>query len=71
MKIERIKSLREDCDLTQQNLADYLMIARSTYKNYENGDRSIPIEILIKLADFYGISLDYLVGRTDKKILNK
>ena len=67
MKIDRIKSLREDCDLTQQNLADYLMIARSTYKNYENGDRSVPIEILIKIADFYDISIDYLVGRTNKK----
>lgn len=67
MKLERIKNLREDNDLTQQNLAEYLSIARSTYRNYENGNRNIPIEILIKIADFYKVSLDYIVGRTSNK----
>lgn len=67
MKLERIKNLREDNDLTQQNLAEYLSISRSTYRNYENGDRNIPIEILIKIADFYKVSLDYIVGRSSNK----
>lgn len=67
MKYERIKNLREDNDLTQQNLADYLKISRSAYKNYENGERGIPTEILIRIADFYNVTIDYLVGRSDKK----
>lgn len=67
MKLERLKNLREDKDLTQQNLADFLLIARSTYKNYENGDRSIPIDILIKIANFYDVSIDYIVGRSKQK----
>ena len=47
--------------------AEYLSIARSTYRNYENGNRNIPIEILIKIVDFYKVSLDYIVGRTSNK----
>ena len=67
MYYERIKFLREDCDHTQQQLADILNITRSAYSNYENGIRDIPIEVLSALADFYDTSIDYLVGRTYKR----
>ncbi|MDP4119865.1 MAG: helix-turn-helix transcriptional regulator [Bacillota bacterium] len=63
----RLKEMREDNDYTQQNLADYLHISRSAYRNYENGDRGIPIEILSEIADFYKTSVDYLTGRTNIK----
>lgn len=61
----RIRSLREDKDLTQTDLANYLNVTQRTYSRYENNERSIPIETLSKLADFHNTSLDYLVGRTD------
>lgn len=61
----RIKNLREDNDITQQTIADYLGISRSAYRNYENGARGIPIEILSKIADYYHTSTDFLIGRTD------
>lgn len=62
---ERIRSLREDKDITQSQLAKYLNIHQTTYSDYELGNINIPIPILIKIADFYNTSLDYLVGRTD------
>lgn len=61
----RLRDLREDRDLTQQNIADILQISRSAYSNYENDIRDIPVEILSQLADFYETSVDYLIGRTD------
>ena len=67
METERIKALREDRDLTQQAVAEYLQITRSTYSNYENGIREFPLEVLKKLADLYDTSLDYLLERTDEK----
>ena len=63
----KIKDLREDNDLTQQNLANYLHISRSSYRDYENGDRGIPISVLSEIADYYKTSIDYLVGKTDTK----
>lgn len=63
----RIRDLREDSDLTQKAIADYLHIKQNTYSQYENGHRQIPIDVLIKLARFYNTSLDYLVGETDVK----
>lgn len=68
METERIKALREDRDLTQQAVAEYLQITRSTYSNYENGIREFPLEVLKKLADLYDTSLDYLLERTDEKM---
>ena len=62
----RLKDLREDNDLTQKTISEYLHIKQNTYSQYENGQRQIPLDILIKLADYYNVSLDYLVGRTDK-----
>lgn len=63
----RLKDLREDSDLTQSVVASYLHIKQNTYSQYENGHRQIPLELLVALADFYGTSLDYIVGLTDVK----
>ena len=63
----RIKDLREDADLTQQELADYLHIKQNTYSQYENGQRQIPLDVLIKLAKYYNTSTDYLLGLTDRR----
>ena len=57
--------MREDSDKKQIELATNLNIDQSTYSDYENGKINIPIEQLIKIADFYNVSLDYLVGRDD------
>ena len=65
MIFERIRELREDNDIKQVQIADYLGVQQTTYSKYELGKINIPIESLIKIADFYGVSLDYLVGRDD------
>ena len=62
----RLKDLREDIDITQKKISEYLHIKQNTYSQYENGQRQIPIEVLIKLADYYNVTLDYLVGRKEK-----
>lgn len=67
MVYQRIRNLREDKDLTQNILAEYLNITQRTYSRYENGERSIPTEILCKLADYHHTSVDYLLGRTNTK----
>lgn len=63
----RLRDLREDLDLTQQNIAEYLHIRQNTYSQYENGQRQVPIEVLIKLARYYGVSTDYLLELTDER----
>ena len=65
MQFQRIEDLRVDHDLTQQQVADILGIQREVYRRYEKGSRTIPIEFLIQLADYYGVSIDYLVGRVN------
>ena len=65
MLIKRLYDLRIDNDLTQQQVADYLMCNRQVYARYERGLREIPISMLVKLADFYKTSVDYILGRTD------
>ena len=62
----RLKDLREDNDLTQKQLSNFLKISQVAYSYYELNRRSIPIEILIKLADFYETSIDYILYRTDE-----
>ena len=62
----RIKDLREDNDLTQKQVAKILMCDQSLYSKYERGEREIPLNLLIKLADYYDTNLDYLVYRTNK-----
>ena len=63
----RIRDLREDKDLKQKEIADYLMCDQSLYSKYERGERPLPLELADKLADFYGVSVDYLLGRTGTK----
>ena len=69
MYFRRIGDLRMDSDVKQIEIASYLNVKQGTYSDYENGKINIPIEALIKIADFYNVSLDYLVGRTDRKQL--
>lgn len=61
----RLRDLREDGDVTQKKLAEYLHIRPNTYSQYENGQRQIPIPLLIQLAEYYETSVDYLLGLTD------
>ena len=63
----KLKDLREDRDLKQAALADYLQIHQTTYSDYELGKLNIPISVLHRLADYYGTSIDYLLGRTNEK----
>lgn len=62
----RIRDLREDNDLTQKQIAEYLMCDQSLYSKYERGEREIPLNLIIKLADYYNVNIDYLVGRATK-----
>lgn len=62
----RLRDLREDKDLKQRQLAEVLHVSQTTYSRYESGAIDIPSDALIKLADFYGVSTDYLLGRADK-----
>ena len=64
---ERIRNLREDKDLTQKQLGEILNMSRTGYNQYETGKNDIPTKILIKLAEFYNTSIDYLLGITDEK----
>ena len=64
---QRIRDLREDRDLTQKQVAQMLGMSQTGYSKYEIGENDIPTIVLIKLADFYQTSTDYLLGRTDQK----
>lgn len=68
MIFENIRNLREDSDKKQQELADYLHIKQTTYSKYELGKINIPIDVIIRLADYYHVSVDYLLGRSEKKL---
>ena len=63
----RLRELREDRDLKQKDLAEYLHIRQNTYSQYENGQRQVPIEVLIALAKYYRTSTDYLLGLTRER----
>ena len=67
MHFQRLEDLRIDSDKTQAEIADYLGFQREVYRRYEKGTRQIPIDFLINLSSFYGVSIDYLVGITDTK----
>ena len=69
-KYERIRSLRKDADLTQVKLGDAINVPQRTYAYYESGQRMIPPSVLCALADFYGVSVDYILGRTDDPKMN-
>lgn len=65
MYFKRIRDLREDADLKQEDIAKILGISQRVYSYYETGQRAVPIDILWKLADYYNTTIDYLVNRTD------
>lgn len=71
MYLQRLRDLREDHDLSQTQVADLLHIQQTVYSRYERGFQTIPLEHLIKLADYYQVSLDYLTGRTDRPALHR
>lgn len=67
LKFETIRNLRIDGGYTQAQIAEHLNVKQNTYSQYEIGTLNYPIEVLMKLADFYGVSVDYLLGRTAVK----
>lgn len=67
LKFENIRNLRIDNNLTQKQVAQHLGISQNTYSQYEIGVLNYPVDALIKLADLYGVSVDYLLGRTTRK----
>ena len=71
MVYQKIRDLREDHDLKQRELAEYLNCSQRVYSNYELGQRDIPTEVLIKLSAFYGVSVDYILGLTSNPKRNK
>ena len=70
MHFRRLRDLREDYDLKQSDIAEYLGIKQTVYSRYERGFQTIPVEHLIKLADYYKVSIDYILERTDKLGMN-
>ena len=64
---QRIRDLREDRDITQSKIAEFLMCDQSLYSKYERGERALPLEYAVALAKFYKTSVDYIVGLTDCK----
>lgn len=68
---QRICELREDHDLLQRQVADRLHCSQQVYSNYELGQRDIPTEALIRLAELYGVSIDYLLGQTNNPVRNQ
>lgn len=71
MYFKRIRDLREDNDKLQKDLAIYLGITQQYYSQYELGKFTMPVELLIKLCDYYNVSLDYITERTNNKNINK
>lgn len=71
LKYARIRELREDNDLTQTTIGKKINIPQRTYAYYESGERMVPPQVLCALADFYNVSVDYILGRTDNKKTNK
>lgn len=67
LEFERIRNLRIDGGYTQREIAEYLNVKQNTYSQYEIGVLRYPVDVIMKLADFYGVSVDYLLGRTDRK----
>lgn len=66
MNIQRLKEIREDRDLTQKEICRVLNISQVVYSRYETGIRLIPIDKLVKLAEYYKVSIDYILGLTDE-----
>ncbi len=68
---QRLRDLREDMDMSQTKIAQLLHTSQTVYSRYERGFQTIPVEHLLILADFYGVSVDYILGRTNIKELSK
>ena len=71
MYFQRLRDLREDMDLNQTQIAEILHTSQTVYSRYERGFQTIPVEHLLILADFYNVSIDYIIGRTNNKKLIK
>lgn len=71
MQFKNLRSIREDRDIKQREVAKYLNVSQNTYSQYENGVISLTAEILIKLSDYYKVSIDYLLDRTDNPKINR
>lgn len=67
---QRLRDLREDRDLKQRQVAEYLRCSQQVYSNYELGQRDIPTDVLIRLSDLYKVSVDYLLGLTNNPVRN-
>lgn len=66
MQYKNLKAIREDRDIRQKDIANYLNVSQNTYSQYETGVISLTAEVLVKLADYYGVTVDYLLDRTNK-----
>lgn len=66
LKYERIRNLRIDQGLTQKDIADIVNVKQNTYCQYETGVLNYPLDVVVKLAEYYNVSMDYLVGLTDQ-----
>ena len=66
-RYDRIRGLREDADLTQEKVGKAINVPQRTYAYYESGQRMVPPPVLCALADFYGVSVDYILGRTNNR----
>lgn len=66
MQFKNLRAIREDKDIKQKDVANYLNVSQNTYSQYETGVISLTAEVLIKLADYYGVSIDYLLDRTNE-----
>lgn len=71
MQIKNLRGIREDRDIKQREVADILGVSQNTYSQYENGVIALTAEVLIRLADYYGVSIDYLLDRTNNPKLRK
>ncbi len=71
LKYKNLRSIREDKDIKQKDIAEYLNVSQNTYSQYETGTISLTAEILIKLSDFYNVSIDYLLDRTNNPHIQK
>ncbi|MBR4949771.1 MAG: helix-turn-helix transcriptional regulator [Clostridia bacterium] len=71
MQFKNLRAIREDKDIKQKDVAKYLNVSQNTYSQYETGVISLTAEILIKLADYYNVSIDYLLDRTDNPNIQK
>ena len=71
MSFKNLRGIREDRDIKQKDIAKYLNVSQNTYSQYETGIISLTAEVLIKLSDYYHVSIDYLLDRTNNPTINK